>query len=178
MHARTTLYSVQCKETRRAAQQHTGLDPSRQTRCNCLLCVNCVPGAGSGLLGGEVGGQNDPFKTAVIDTLVEQVQSVPGDDRAVVMLGYQEEMERMMKNVNPGLSRRFQLEYAFQFPDYDDTALTRCARSARWPASARRAGLHEGDTPQTLNSGCLFLEPIGRAYVRECLLVGGGWVLR
>jgi SpoVK/Ycf46/Vps4 family AAA+-type ATPase len=68
---------------------------------------------------------NDPYKTAVIDTIVEQVQARPGADSAVVMLGYQAQMENMMSKVNPGLSRRFQIENAFQFPDFDDAALVR-----------------------------------------------------
>ena len=50
---------------------------------------------------------SDPYGTAVIYTLVEQIQARPGDDRAVVMLGYKKEIENMFKNVNPGLSRRF-----------------------------------------------------------------------
>lgn len=71
----------------------------------------------------DLNGVTDLYGTAVIDTLVEQVQARPGDDRAVIMLGYQEEMEEMFKNCNPGLSRRFQLDQAYVFPDYDDTAL-------------------------------------------------------
>ena len=59
----------------------------------------------------------------MIDTLVEQVQNVPGENRAVVMLGYEEEMRRMFKNCNPGLARRFQMENAFVFPDYNDIEL-------------------------------------------------------
>lgn len=70
-------------------------------------------------------GTSDPYGTAVIDTFVEQIQARPGDDRAVVMLGYRKEMEELFKNVNPGLSRRFQLEQAFVFPDYDDNALVK-----------------------------------------------------
>lgn len=73
-------------------------------------------------------GTSDPYGTAVIDTLVEQIQARPGDDRAVVMLGYRKEMEQMFKNVNPGLSRRFQLEYAYEFPDYDDASLLKILR--------------------------------------------------
>ena len=68
---------------------------------------------------------SDPYKTAVVDTIVEQVQATAGDDRAVILLGYEKEMRTMLSNVNPGLSRRFQLENAFQFPDYSDTALLR-----------------------------------------------------
>jgi Cdc6-like AAA superfamily ATPase len=39
------------------------------------------------------------------------------------MLGYEEEMRRMFKNCNPGLARRFQMENAFVFPDYNDIEL-------------------------------------------------------
>lgn len=55
------------------------------------------------------GGSNnpaDPFKTAVIDTIVAEVQSVPGEDRCVLLLGYKEQITTMFQNVNPGLSRR------------------------------------------------------------------------
>ena len=58
-------------------------------------------------------GTSDVYGTAVIDTLVEQIQAKPGDDRVVVMLGYRKEMEEMFKNVNPGLARRFQMEHAY-----------------------------------------------------------------
>lgn len=73
----------------------------------------------------ETGNGNEPYREAVINTLVEQIQGVPGEDRAVVLLGYKEEMERMLAKCNPGLARRFQLENAFIFTDYDDDALTR-----------------------------------------------------
>ena len=45
------------------------------------------------------GGANaaDTYKTAVIDTIVAEVQSVPGDDRCVLLLGYREQMETMFK---------------------------------------------------------------------------------
>ena len=71
---------------------------------------------------------NDPYKTAVIDTLVEQIQARPGDDRVVILVGYKKEMENMFRNVNPGLSRRFQMENAFTFSDYSDDALIRILR--------------------------------------------------
>jgi Holliday junction resolvasome RuvABC ATP-dependent DNA helicase subunit len=82
---------------------------------------------------------NDPYKTAVIDTIVEQVQAKPGADIAVVLLGYKEEMEHMMGKVNPGLARRFQLEDAFIFPDFDDASLLRILLG-----KARNQGLELG----------------------------------
>lgn len=63
---------------------------------------------------------SDPYKTAVIDTVVAEVQSVPGDDRCVLLAGYKDQMEEMFQKVNPGLSRRFPLASAFMFEDFDD----------------------------------------------------------
>lgn len=75
-----------------------------------------------GLYGGQ-GSTADPYKSAVIDTIVAEVQSVPGDDRCVLLLGYKDQMEKMFQNVNPGLSRRFPISSAFEFEDFDDEAL-------------------------------------------------------
>ena len=75
--------------------------------------------------GGGLGGGTGLYGEAVIATLVEQVQATPGDDRAVILLGYREEMARMMRGANPGLARRFQLEHAFDFPDYTDEQVLR-----------------------------------------------------
>lgn len=74
-----------------------------------------------GLYGGGAsqGGRfSDPYKTAVVDTIVAEVQSVPGDDRCVLLLGYKDHMEEMLQNVNPGLSRRFPLASGFVFEDF------------------------------------------------------------
>ena len=40
---------------------------------------------------------NDIYKTAVIDTIVAEVQGVPGDDRCVLMLGYEPPMRKMFQ---------------------------------------------------------------------------------
>jgi len=74
---------------------------------------------------GEGGGKNaaDMYKTAVIDTIVAEVQSVPGEDQCVLLLGYEDEMIKMFQNVNPGLTRRFQLSDAFRFEDFSDSEL-------------------------------------------------------
>ncbi|KAL6694498.1 P-loop containing nucleoside triphosphate hydrolase protein [Trichoderma pleuroticola] len=74
-----------------------------------------------GLYGGK--GVTDPYKTSVVDTIVAEVQNVPGDDRCVILIGYQEQMEEMFQNVNPGLSRRFSVDTPFVFEDFDDDAL-------------------------------------------------------
>jgi hypothetical protein len=65
----------------------------------------------------------DPYKTAVIDTIVAEVQSTPGEDRCVLLLGYKDEMGEMLDNSNPGLARRFPLSAAFQFEDLSDDEL-------------------------------------------------------
>ncbi|KAJ7650276.1 P-loop containing nucleoside triphosphate hydrolase protein [Roridomyces roridus] len=70
-----------------------------------------------------IGNESDSFKTAVIDTLVAEIQSVPGEDRAVLLLGYEDKMREMFKNVNPGLSRRFAIEDAFRFEDFTEDQL-------------------------------------------------------
>lgn len=72
---------------------------------------------------GGVNQSADSFRTGVIDTLVAEVQSVPGDDRCVLLLGYQDEMENMLQNANPGLARRFPLADAFHFEDFKDDEL-------------------------------------------------------
>jgi len=100
----------------------------------CVLVIDEAYSLYSGSASGS--GTNDPYKTAVIDTLVEKIQAKPGADIAVVMIGYQEEMELMMRNVNPGLSRRFQIGDAFHFPDFDDAALIRIIM-----ASSRKRGV-------------------------------------
>ena len=43
----------------------------------------------------------------------------------MLLLGYRKEMEAFLRRGNPGLARRFQLEHAFEFDDYDDQALLR-----------------------------------------------------
>lgn len=69
------------------------------------------------------GSHTDTFRAAVIDTLVAEVQSVPGDDRCVLLLGYKEPMEKMFQNSNPGLARRFPMASAFEFEDYNENEL-------------------------------------------------------
>ncbi|GKU12150.1 unnamed protein product, partial [Fusarium langsethiae] len=79
-----------------------------------------------GLFSGRADGSDmNQFKTAVIDTIVGEVQSVPGEDRCVLLLGYKDKMEDMFQNVNPGLARRFPIASAFFFEDFDDTALAK-----------------------------------------------------
>ncbi|RGP72651.1 hypothetical protein FLONG3_6659 [Fusarium longipes] len=79
----------------------------------------------SGGSGGSSGSFQDPYMEAVVDTIVAEVQSVPGEDRCVLLLGYKEQMEEMFQKVNPGLSRRFPISSAFVFQDFDNEALAK-----------------------------------------------------
>ncbi|KAF1955358.1 P-loop containing nucleoside triphosphate hydrolase protein [Byssothecium circinans] len=71
------------------------------------------------------GGKPDVFKIAVIDTIVAEVQSTPGEDRCVLLLGYKDQMEDMFRDTNPGLARRFPLDSSFVFEDFTDPELRR-----------------------------------------------------
>ncbi|KAI2626215.1 P-loop containing nucleoside triphosphate hydrolase protein [Xylaria nigripes] len=71
----------------------------------------------------ETGGVSDPYRTAVVDTIVAEVQSTSTEDRCVLLLGYQDQMEDMFQKVNPGLTRRFPMSSAFVFENYDDSEL-------------------------------------------------------
>lgn len=59
----------------------------------------------------------------MIDTIVAEVQSTPGDDRCVLLLGYKDLMEEMFQKVNPGLTRRFPIDQAFVFEDFTSSEL-------------------------------------------------------
>lgn len=61
----------------------------------------------------------------VLDVLVEKIQGTPSDDIAVLLLGYTMPMKDMIRNQNPGLARRFPMEYAFMFEDYSDEEFLR-----------------------------------------------------
>lgn len=74
-------------------------------------------------LSSDSGGASDPYKTAVVDTIVAEVQSTSSEDRCVLLLGYKEQMEDMFQKVNPGLTRRFPISSGFTFEDYDDDEL-------------------------------------------------------
>lgn len=67
--------------------------------------------------------RGDSFSGAVIDTIVSEVQATATEDRAVLLLGYKDEMEEMFQQVNPGLGRRFPLSSAFEFQDFSDEEL-------------------------------------------------------
>ncbi|KAG6982681.1 Protein CfxQ-like protein [Fusarium oxysporum f. sp. conglutinans] len=70
-------------------------------------------------------GSNDPddFRQGVIDTLVANISGSPGEDRCLILCGYEDRMKRMFLRSNPGLGRRFPLENACRFTSYDDDEL-------------------------------------------------------
>lgn len=41
----------------------------------------------------------------------------------MLLLGYEKEMREMMRNQNPGLARRFSMDYPFHFEDYSQQEL-------------------------------------------------------
>ena len=41
------------------------------------------------------------LQVAVIDTIVAKVQGVPGDDRCILLVGYRDNMETMIREANP-----------------------------------------------------------------------------
>ncbi|KAK0761113.1 hypothetical protein N5P37_006059 [Trichoderma harzianum] len=74
--------------------------------------------------GSELGSnETDEFRLGCIDILVSKIHNKPGEDRCVILVGYPDRMEEMLQKCNPGLRRRFPLEEAFRFHDYDDNRL-------------------------------------------------------
>lgn len=69
------------------------------------------------------GDKDGNFRGAVLDTLVAEMSSEPGEDRCVILCGYEDPMKEMFQNGNPGLGRRFPLDQAFKFPGFSQTAL-------------------------------------------------------
>ena len=48
--------------------------------------------------GSKSAGRNvDSFKASVVDTFVAEVQGTPGDDRCVLLLGYEDQMKEMFQ---------------------------------------------------------------------------------
>ncbi|UKZ75701.1 hypothetical protein TrVFT333_003393 [Trichoderma virens FT-333] len=72
---------------------------------------------------GEASKRNDTYRASVLDTLVAEVQSVPGEDRCVILLGYEDRLKEMFRNANPGLSGRFAADKPFRFEDFNKAQL-------------------------------------------------------
>lgn len=71
----------------------------------------------------DLHGTTDPYRRAVIDTIVAEIQGTPCEDIVLLMAGYTEQMMKMINETNPGLSRRMKLDNAFYFDDYSDSDL-------------------------------------------------------
>ncbi|KAJ5114222.1 hypothetical protein N7456_002756 [Penicillium angulare] len=88
-----------------------------------VLVIDEAYGLFAGGTSDGTGAKSDPYRSAVVDTIVADVQSTPGDDQCVLLLGYKDQMEQMFQNVNPGLSRRFPIDQAFVFEDFSENEL-------------------------------------------------------
>ncbi|KAJ7857548.1 P-loop containing nucleoside triphosphate hydrolase protein [Mycena leptocephala] len=115
------------------------------------------------LYGGSKDGNTDSFKTAVIDTIVAEVQNTLGEDRCVLLLGYEKPMRDMFQNVNPGLSRRFSIEDAFKFEDFTNDEL----------GEILDMKMVQGDLQATPDSRNVALDVLARAKLRPNFGNGG-----
>ncbi|KAG9246867.1 P-loop containing nucleoside triphosphate hydrolase protein [Calycina marina] len=61
---------------------------------------------------------DDIYRKAIVTTLVGGIQNVPGEDRCVILIGYEDKMRKLLEDANPGLARRFPMEDAFLFKGY------------------------------------------------------------
>ncbi|KAF5233614.1 hypothetical protein FAUST_8050 [Fusarium austroamericanum] len=70
------------------------------------------------------GGSNSgSFKASVIDTIVANVQGDSNEDRCILLLGYEDNMSNLMRNMNPGLSRRFQASQPWRFCNFSPSEM-------------------------------------------------------
>lgn len=105
------------------------------------------------LYSGRGEGQNDSYKTAVIDTLVAEVQGVPGDDQCIILLGYEDKLKEMFQNVNPGLHRRFGVDHAFTFENFNVPQLKQILEQKMEQQDLRA-------TPEALSVACDVLDRV------------------
>ncbi|XP_065661933.1 uncharacterized protein LOC136084818 isoform X2 [Hydra vulgaris] len=67
---------------------------------------------------------NDKFcGKEVLDVFVEKIENTESDDIAVLLLGYEPHMRKMLCEQNPELARRFSIDNAFVFEDYSESEL-------------------------------------------------------
>ncbi|RMZ42923.1 stage V sporulation protein k [Aspergillus flavus] len=67
---------------------------------------------------------SDSYRKGIIDTIVANVDKEPGGNRCIILMGYPDRMKEFYRNTNPGFQRRFPLEDAFVFENYDDGVLS------------------------------------------------------
>ncbi len=58
---------------------------------------------------------------------MEKVSGSPGEDRSIIMIGYEHEMQAMFRGSNPGLTRRFDSNHPWRFTDFSDDDLLQVA---------------------------------------------------
>lgn len=87
--------------------------------------------------------ESDDYRLGCIDVLISRIHNRPGEDRSVILIGYPDMIEEMFQKVNPGLRRRFPLEEAFRFKDYDDERLNEILRlkMAKEDISAKKSAM-------------------------------------
>lgn len=69
-------------------------------------------------LSSKGGSQTSSYGASVIDTIVAEVQGVPGEDRCIILVGYEDRLRDMLQHANPGLARRFRMDRGFHFEDF------------------------------------------------------------
>ena len=73
--------------------------------------------------------QMDSYRSGVIDTIVAEVQGILGEDRCIILVGYEDRLRNMFYHANPGLSRRFPIENPFRFENFTVPQLEEIIRS-------------------------------------------------
>ncbi|KAI1206716.1 P-loop containing nucleoside triphosphate hydrolase protein [Annulohypoxylon truncatum] len=68
--------------------------------------------------------KSDIFRKGIVDTIVAHVDNEPGNNRCIILAGYPDRMKEFYRNTNPGFQRRFPLEDAFVFENYDVKTLS------------------------------------------------------
>ena len=63
-----------------------------------------------------------PFRDEIINTIVAECQNTAKENRCVILVGYKHNMEKLLK-ANDGLPRRFPIEDAFIFEQFDEQQL-------------------------------------------------------
>lgn len=67
---------------------------------------------------GDYGREHDKFKAGIIDAIVSMTQGVPGEDRCIILVGYEDKIRDLFRNANPGLSQRFPVKNPFRFQNF------------------------------------------------------------
>lgn len=86
-----------------------------------VLIIDEAYGLGSAAGGSNNGGSTnsqDNFRAGIIDTIVGEVNGAPGEDRCILLLGYEDKLREMFQRSNPGLSSRFNYSSPFRFEDF------------------------------------------------------------